>query len=610
MFRRFVAIALLVPCTTFAATLGGTLDVPLPLFPSNNWWNLDVSNAPVAANSADLITFVGSNTSLHPDFGDTYQGFIIGFPYIVVDGSQPKKSVTFDVPDESDGVTHGPETSFPFYPIPDEAITQSGWIEHGPPGTVDERGDVDRHILIVDRTNNWLYELYNVWYNGASWEAYSGAFFDMNTNNRRPDGWTSADAAGLAILPGLVRYDEVYGPDEINHAFRVTVQSTNNYYVYPASHKAGSNTSAPPMGTRFRLKASKDISGFSPEMQKIFRAMKKYGLIVADNGSNMYVSGTHDSRWDNGVLNPAFGGLKASDFEVVQLGWNPIYTLVVTIASPAGSGDPVNVTVTAYDANYALGTAYRGTVHFTSTDLSATLPSNYTFTAADNGTHTFTGALTLRTVGRQTVTAADVADATIIGTRTVSVAPLAPATLIATASSTSQVALSWSASTGASSYEISRSSASSSSTIGTTSATTFNDLTVAAGTTYIYRVRAVASSSVASPYSAPDAATTIVFTDDPLVSGSTLIKAVHVTQVRQAIDAMRAAASLGAGSYADGSLTGIAVKRTHIDELRAALTPARTALGLPAITFTDGTISAQTTRIKAAHLQELRNAVK
>jgi hypothetical protein len=325
----------------------------------------------------------------------------------------------------------------------------------------------------------------------------------------------------------------------------------------------------------------------------------------------MYVSGTHDSRWNNELLVDSFHLLHASDFEVVQLGWNPTYTLVVTIASPAGSGDPANITVTAYDTNYALGTGYRGTVHFSSTDGSATLPSNYTFTAADNGTHTFSGALTLRTVGRQTVTAADVADATIIGTRTVSVGPPAPTALIATASSTSQVGLSWSSSTGASSYEISRSSASSpASTIGTTSATTFTDMTVAAGTTYLYRVRAVDSSSIPSPYSAPDVATTIVFTDDPLLSGATVVKAVHVTQLRQAIDAMRAAASLSAGSYSDASLTGIAVKKTHIDELRTALSPARTALGLSAVTFTDGTISAQTTKIKAAHLQELRNAVK
>jgi len=144
----------------------------------------------------------------------------------------------------------------------------------------------------------------------------------MNANGRRPDGWTSADAAGLAILPGLVRYDEVFGADEIRHAFRVTVRSTNGY-VYPASHRAGSTTNALPMGARLRLKASKDLSGYRPEVQRIFRAMQRYGLIVADNGSDMYISGTFDTRWDNGTLNPAFSSLTASDFEVIELGWRP-----------------------------------------------------------------------------------------------------------------------------------------------------------------------------------------------------------------------------------------------------------------------------------------------
>jgi hypothetical protein len=164
--------------------------------------------------------------------------------------------------------------------------------------------------------------LYNVFYDGSRWRAGSGAFFDLNSNARRPEGWTSADAAGLAILPGLVRYDEVFGPDEIRHALRVTVRATNGY-VYPASHRAGSTAGALPMGARLRLKASRDISGFRPEIQKIFRAMQRYGLIVADNGSDLYVSGTYDTRWNNDVLNPAFRGLRAADCEVIALGYNP-----------------------------------------------------------------------------------------------------------------------------------------------------------------------------------------------------------------------------------------------------------------------------------------------
>jgi hypothetical protein len=175
-------------------------------------------------------------------------------------------------------------------------------------------------MLIVDRDNRHLYELFDLRWNGGQWTAGSGAFFDLNTNGRRPDGWTSADAAGLAILPGLVRHDEVFGPDEIRHAFRVTVRATNGY-VWPASHRAGSNSQALPMGARLRLKASKDLSGFRPEIQKIFRAMQRHGLIVADNGSDMYVSGAFDPRWNNNVLNPAFRALNASDFDVIELGW-------------------------------------------------------------------------------------------------------------------------------------------------------------------------------------------------------------------------------------------------------------------------------------------------
>jgi hypothetical protein len=246
--------------------------------------------------------------------------------------------VQFQYSDESDGVDHSTNQSFPFYPIPTQAITQAHWVEGGAPGNVDQRSSADRHLLIIDRDNKYLYELYNVWYDGSTWQAGSGAFFDMTKNDRRPDGWTSADAAGLAIVPGLVRYDEVYNAYgtsvvDINHAFRVTVRSTNGY-VYPASHRAGSTTGALPMGARMRLKASKDISGFTPEMQKIFRAMKKYGLIVADNGSDMYVSGTYDTNWNNDVLNPAFGALSASDFDVIQLGWNPS-TSTATLSSMA-----------------------------------------------------------------------------------------------------------------------------------------------------------------------------------------------------------------------------------------------------------------------------------
>jgi hypothetical protein len=326
-FLALAASACLAVSLLAAPQLGSGLPGPLPLFPSSNWWNLDVSAAPVDARSAAFIAFVnnGGTRRLHPDFGgDVEPGSVetYGMPVVTVDGSQPTRAVQFQYADESDGVNHATGESVPFYPIPDEAISQPHWIEGGAPGNVDQRSQSDRHLLIVDRDNRHLYELYNVYFDGQAWHAGSGAFFDLARSDRRPDGWTSADAAGLAILPGLVRYDEVYAADEIRHAFRVTVRDTNGY-VYPASHRAGSNQLALPMGARLRLKASVDLSRFPADAQRIFRAMKRHGLIVADNGSDMYITGTYDTRWNNDVLNPAFAGLTAGDFEVIQLGWNP-----------------------------------------------------------------------------------------------------------------------------------------------------------------------------------------------------------------------------------------------------------------------------------------------
>jgi hypothetical protein len=601
--RLAAAFVLTFTCASaFAATQGGVMPVPLPLFPPNNWWNTDVSAAPLDANSAGFITFIGATKGLHPDFGgDAGGGEVYGFPFIVVEGTQPKKTVTFVLyGNQSDGVDHTTGDSFPFYPVPDEAITMNGWVEGGQPGNVDQRDDADRHILMVDRTNNTLYELYNVWFNGTNWEAGSGAFFDMNANHRRTEGWTSADAAGLAILPGLVRYDEVTGTDEIRHAFRVTVRTTNGY-VYPASHVAGSTAGALPMGARLRLKASKNISSYTPEIQRIFRAMKKYGLIVADNGTDMYVSGTYDTRWNNDVLNPAFDSLKASDFEVVQRGWAPSVALVIDIASPTGSGAAVDATVTARDVNDNVATGYRGTIQFTSTDGAATLPMNYTFTAADAGVHTFSGGFTFRTAGSQVVTATDVANATITGTRGVAVGPATPTGLVATASSSALVQVSWTASPGAAQYELLRAAAPGGygAPIVTTS-TSYADSSVTAGAAYVYRVRAVDAMARTSGLSAPDAATTVVFTDDAIV------RAVHATQLRQAVNALRATAGLGAATFTDTIGVGVRIKAVHLTELRTALAQARSALGLPAIGYTDPT----PTRIKAVHVQELRNGVR
>lgn len=304
---------------------GGALPGPLPLFPPDNWWNLDISAAPLDPASTATVNWIntGSRKRVHPDFGgdtgDTLPNpLTYGMIYCTVPGTQPLEQPVFGYAGESDTGAPGRPAG---YPIPAEARTQARWIEGGVPGG---GLDGDRHMLIVDRDNRILFELFALrWVASPSpghWEAGSGATFLIDSNGRRPDTWTSADAAGLAILPGLVRYDEATAAGPIRHAFRMTTRATNGY-VYPASHRAGSTAGAPPMGARFRLKESKDISGYPAQAQKVFQAMKTYGLIVADNGSDMYVTGTHDTRWDNSVLNPAFHSLYADDFEMIELGW-------------------------------------------------------------------------------------------------------------------------------------------------------------------------------------------------------------------------------------------------------------------------------------------------
>lgn len=272
------------------------------VFPVDNPWNQDISGAPVDPNSANLIASVGLTASLHPDFGTVWNGAPNGIPYVVVSGAQVKVPITFtDYGDESDP---GP------YPVPPDAP-----VEGGPNATG------DRHVIAVDRDNWKLYELYSAFPSGAGWTAAGGAVFDLNSNALRPAGWTSADAAGLPIFAGLVRYDEVFGQKEITHALRFTAQRTRRAYVSPARHFASSDTSVnlPPMGMRVRLKASFDMSGFSPAMQVILRALKKYGMILADNGSNWYVSGAPDPRWSDDELS-TLKAVKGSDFEVVQMG--------------------------------------------------------------------------------------------------------------------------------------------------------------------------------------------------------------------------------------------------------------------------------------------------
>jgi hypothetical protein len=270
-----------------------------PVFPSDNIWNADISSLPVDARSASYIASIGGSGHLHPDFGSgLYNGGPIGIPYIVAPSSQAGAPVNFDYASESDP---GP------YPIPPNAPIEGGAQSSG-----------DRHVLVVQSGTCKLYEMFTAYPQGGGWRAGSGAVWNLRSNALRPRGWTSADAAGLPILPGLARYDEV-AAGVITHAVRFTVSRTQRAYIWPARHQASSVTdpSAPPMGLRLRLKASVDISHFSPANRIILTALKRYGMIVADNGSNWFLSGAPDDRWNNDDLH-ALGAIAGSDFEVVN----------------------------------------------------------------------------------------------------------------------------------------------------------------------------------------------------------------------------------------------------------------------------------------------------
>jgi hypothetical protein len=281
------------------ASLGGKRP-----FPADNAWNRDVSADPVDPASETLLASCGGlDRGLHPDFGTVWNGAPNGIPYVVVAGTQGRVPVSFGYAGESDP---GP------YPIPPDAPIEGG------PG-----GDGDRHVLVIDRDAWKLYELYDARpvNGGASWTAGAGAVFDLSSNGLRPAGWTSADAAGLPIFPGLVRYDEVVEGKAIRHALRFTCPATRRAYVAPARHFASSRTdpALPPMGMRVRLRASFDVSTYPANVQVILRAMKTYGMLLADNGSAWYVSGAPDPRWSDDEL-ATLSGVRARDFEVVKLG--------------------------------------------------------------------------------------------------------------------------------------------------------------------------------------------------------------------------------------------------------------------------------------------------
>ncbi len=320
------------------------------VFPADNIWNTPADNLPLDPNSAAYITAIGPTSALHPDFGSgdwpPGSGSPIGIPYVTVPGTQPMVQVSFDYSDESDP---GP------YPIPPNAP-----IEGGP------QSDGDRHILVIDLGSCLLYELYYAFPQAdGSWHTGSGAVFDLKADKLRPSGWTSADAAGLPIFPGLVRYDEV-ASGEIRHALRFTAPQTRKAYVWPARHYASSLTATnyPPMGQRFRLKAGFNISGFSPQNQVILSALKRYGIILADNGSSWYISGAPDPRWNNDVLHE-LSQVAGSDFEAVN-----VSSLMVSPDSAAvktASGPTMTVRVSAVKSTAYEQRSTKGSVRFSRT---------------------------------------------------------------------------------------------------------------------------------------------------------------------------------------------------------------------------------------------------
>jgi hypothetical protein len=278
------------------ADLGG-----IRLLPDDSPWHKDISNDPVDPNSARILARIGLDKPLRADFGPEWRGAPMGIQYVVVGRNQKKVPVAFTYADESDA---GP------YPIPADAP-----IEGGP------KGDGDRHILVLDRDDWKLWEVFNAFPDGkGGWKAGGGAIWDLKQNQVRPDRWTSADAAGLPILPGLVRYDEVVGKKAIEHALRFTVSKSRRAYVPPASHWASKlyDEDLPPMGMRVRLRADYNISGFSPEATVILTALKKYGMFMADNGSDNFISGAHDPRWNVDALRHLLR-VKTKDLEVVEM---------------------------------------------------------------------------------------------------------------------------------------------------------------------------------------------------------------------------------------------------------------------------------------------------
>ena len=346
-------------------------------FPSTSLWNTDISSAPVDPNSANYINFIGSTVTLHADFGaGTFHNQTLGIPYQVVAGTQAKVAVTLGAfADESDPGTE---------PIPANAL-----IEGYP-----KPGNGDRHVLVLEKDGCWLYELYHARLKNGKWSADSADVWDMTINEQRPYTWTSADAAGLPVFVGLARYDEV-AAGAINHALRFTVPTSQKAFVLPATHWASTTTdpNAPPMGLRLRLKASFNISAYPADDQVILTAMKKYGLILADNGSAIFVSGAPDNRWNNTNLS-LLKQVTASNFEVVQTGTiytpanvptGPSPTISTFTANPSSvaAGQPVTLSWTVSNSTYNIIDPQAGPVRGTSVVVIPSATTTYVLSSTN-----------------------------------------------------------------------------------------------------------------------------------------------------------------------------------------------------------------------------------
>jgi hypothetical protein len=363
-------------CSQMSVGQGASLNGFLP-FPSNNLWNTNISSALVDPNSAAIINYIGSTIGIHPDFGSgEYDGSYIGIPYTVVDGTQPLIPINYQA--------YGSESDPGPMPIPLTAPIEGDPI----PGTG------DRHVLVLDNSNCFLYELYSSYPQSSSWNADSGAVWDLLADEQRPYTWTSADAAGLPIFPGLVRYDEV-AAGAINHAIRFTLPNTSAGFTPPASHWAATSTDtlAPPMGTRLRLQASFDVSSYSASNQVILNAMKQYGLILADNGSTMYISGAPDDRWNNSDLH-LLDGATGADFDVILI--SPLYTSAniptgptpqissfTASATSISSGTAVALSWQVSGASYIIVSPGVGATRGTSVSVSPTTTTTYTLYATN-----------------------------------------------------------------------------------------------------------------------------------------------------------------------------------------------------------------------------------